>query len=453
MKKLHAVFDGIACCGACLYPLVAPFSRTFGAVLEIVILVAWLLSGNWKEKLDYCRTRPILRAVILMVLVTVPAIFLSGLPFVQALKMWLSQQPYLFMFVLAMVLHTSRRRDAALAMLSLAGLATLGFTIYYYYGHEPAVLSLKSSPMLFFRNTIAFGISLALWAGLWVCFPYRSRNMAIFRHRMLGAVRQGMKIASRFCPSRSIPLRRRSGFIPIFWGDFFIVFRWAVILFLLYLIFWCNPSRTAQLGTLIACFFVAVQCFGRIKGTVVGLLLILGIFSLAYVTSDTFHRKLFQAGNETNVFIEHIDSRDDFEKGKFADGRLSTYKILLYSPEFRAKPVFGHGVGASRNMALKTTEGIIKNTHSEYIHVYIQSGMIGLLGFFFFIGTLFWRSIRRRSGIWPLGLFVCLFFAFDSLFNCSLAYNYSQTMYVILLAVIAAADQPIGTVKTVKSRG
>jgi hypothetical protein len=292
-----------------------------------------------------------------------------------------------------------------------------------------------------FKNYIGTGVTLVLWAGLWICCPFGSREIPWIRSHLPATVLEALSAASRLCPWDIVceVLHRRLPWQTLF----FSTVRWGVVFSVAVYLFYLNPSRTAQLafclslGTLLLAWNIR-------RGLLYFLLFIVVFVPLACSTSPFFSGRVNRGIQDMQMFGDAICSDDvhslisDPAYLRIADGRLMLYYGL--TQKIKEKPFFGYGMGETEKVCMDSNPKRIRNPHNEYLCIGIQSGLIGLSLFLLWLGTVFCLSFGRPTPWRNLGLFLVTALVVDSLFNCSLSYSSASRFYGILFAALFVAD-------------
>jgi O-antigen ligase len=301
---------------------------------------------------------------------------------------------------------------------------------------------LRQKSIYFFKNNIGTGITLVLWAGLWICYPFSSRRIPWVRSLLLPSTIVALSVASRLDPCTICigVFKRRISWQALF----FSLIRWGIVLGIMFYLFWLNPSRTAQLAFVcgMACLFLL---WNFRKGVCAIALLGVIIIPLAYSTSPFVANKFERGYKDFNLFIESVmtgkstELVENKEYRRVADGRLLLYQGLW--EKALEKPFLGHGMGMMESVCLSVGTKTIKNPHNEYLGVAIQSGLVGLFLYCSLLVLIFRSSFQQSSPWKELGIFIIIVLVIDGCFNCALSYSSASRFYGILLAVVLSQNQ------------
>lgn len=216
-------------------------------------------------------------------------------------------------------------------------------------------------------------------------------------------------------------------------------YRWwylAALTFILIDLFFLNQERTGYLVFIALSGLFFLQRFGR-KGFLIGLLVIPLTMGGLYLGSKTFH-------DRTNMIFSDIHG---YSKGNNSTSIGLRLAFAEYSFQMiKHSPIFGSGTGSFKKL-YQQLQGpkLGGNTwpghpHNEYIFILQQ---IGILGFIFFLIWIY-LQIRESFFLPPVekrllqGL-ICGFLLL-SFCNSSLALSPGSNLYVVLLAVLIAAN-------------
>lgn len=184
-------------------------------------------------------------------------------------------------------------------------------------------------------------------------------------------------------------------------------------LFIFNIFFVCG-SRSGYLALPVAVVFLALNRYG-IKKLPHILLIATTIILIAATTSSTLQERL-KLGWEEYQNAQHsekytsIGARDNF--------RQNTVELI------KQKPVLGFGTSSFKTVYSTYVANKYENwrsrpapdPHNQYLAIWLENGVIGVLIFMAFIVTAIWQGVRQQSyGI--IGASILLAFALTSLFN------------------------------------
>lgn len=322
-----------------------PLSTTLGQVLIYLTLLLILFSTEWKYRLEKIKANPLIWVTWGFALVLTLGFFYgtATLP----LK-WHIFTKYLWLFLLPLFM-ISLSVELLEQYTHSIFLATMGFTLVLSYLH--------------IFNIIHFG------AG----------HASVFQ----GHIVQNLlfSIALFICLERFLCFKKQRGLYGIF--------AVALMINTLFL----SGGRTGYLSMPIVILYFCYQHFGIKKIFIpIGILIILAIS--AYFISPTFHERIQQTIHNTSTYVKTGQGADSTSVGI----RLRDAKTALWS--FKEKPLFGYGLGGIPHATQNYLTHLHKPpmsyydplTDSDYLNMLMQHGLIGLIGFLFFIGFLLYRA-------------------------------------------------------------
>lgn len=431
-------------------PIAVTFSSSATIFTTYLMFVFWLLGGRWKERFRVVRSSAILWALIPLILWTAAGILRDGNP--EAIKYWFGHYPYIFILVLATLFRKKEDRSFLFSGMNLAIILCFLWAAafgWYYSELDLEVFREKREHTIYlYRNTICFGMAIALWGGMWACLPYTSRHVPGIRRWLPRHWLDGMEIAARtpiyelflaFFPERNSELRRHPTAIV------FTLLRWGVVLFAFYAVVFINPSRTAQLAILAGYFLLLLKWsprWGILGCALLGLVVLLAATPAGDVFRSELSRRLtanksrfdkVEMGRIRQVLAGKM-SLEEFSQTEYT--RPGTY--LLLAPHVVEKPMFGYGMKKGRELVEEHTKYV--DPHCEFLYIMIQQGIVGLIFFLFWMLSLFLPSRLDNTPWSRFALYVALLVWIDCLFNNAMSYHRETFLLCISIALVAAAE-------------
>lgn len=425
-------------------PIAITFSSSVTIVLTYIMGLLWLFGGRWKERFHVISSSGILLAAIPLILWTGIGIIRYEDSLFGSFRYWLGHYPYLFILVLATLLIQKKNQYAILSSINLAivlcCLWGIGFASYYSDLNQYDFTLKRIRSIYLYRNTICFGVALALWGGIWACLPYSSRYVPWLRKRMPRFLINGMVQASRtslldlilaFVPNVPSVLRR----YPL--ALLLALLRWGIVVGVFFFLFVVNPSRTAQLAVLLG-YGTLLLAWNRKKGILVALCVLFPFAALLGHYSKTFETKSEMTFADLRSIVKVMRGKESLETFiKHNRDRIGIQASLI--PDIRNRPLCGHGMEKAAKIVKSRTPFI--DPHCEFVYMQLQHGMIGLSCFLLWILSLFVAPLYRSSSIWkPFGLFLAVLIVVDCFFNNALSYHCET--YLLCLSVALVAIQP-----------
>lgn len=431
-------------------PIAVTFSSSATIITSYLMLVFWLLGGHWKERISVVRSSAVLLASIPLILWTALGILRDGN--LESVRYWFGHYPYIFILVLATLFRKKEDRYFLFSSMNLAIILCFfwaaGFSWYYSDLDLEAFNTTREHTIYLYRNTICFGMAVALWGGMWACLPYTSRHVPGIRRFLPQSWLDGMEIASRtsiyelfltLVPGRESELRRRSA------AFVFTLLRWGIVLFAFYYVVFINPSRTVQLAILAGYFLLLLKWSPRwgIWGCVLlGLIVLLAASPAGDVFRSELSRRLAPSKSQFNKaelgrvrqVLAGKMTLEEFAKIDYA--RPGTY--LLLWPHIVEKPMFGFGMKGGRELLEEQTKYV--DPHCEFLYIMIQHGLVGLIFFLFWALSLFLPSRLGDTAWFRFALYTALLVWIDCLFNNAMSYHRETFLLCISIALVAAAE-------------
>jgi O-antigen ligase len=212
-----------------------------------------------------------------------------------------------------------------------------------------------------------------------------------------------------------------------FWG-------WLALFFIgSYAILFLYNGRTGMLIYFLL-FLIWGYRFLKLRGMAIALSITLLLAFIAYHASPSMKQRVEQTFSQIHGLVNTQIPKDDVTRLAIYSRTLS----LLEEPTF-----FGKGTGSLEHLANQNNHPLyIANPHNEYLLIFIENGVPGLLlviAFFAFA----WRESNKldEHEKWLLRMLV-LTISFGSLFNSLLLDNKEAHFYVLLLAALMPVKKP-----------
>ena len=410
-----------------IYPIAVTFSRSAPRVLDILLIVYWLCQGNYRERIRAAWTHPVLFWGVLYLLVTFGGVFLAPLTlpgvetitYRRAFEFFLGHQPLLLLLVVA-TLPLSPTYYLRMAQVTFCCMTVaVGQILWLQWSYGLDYYTAIRTPKVFFISQfhMALGVFVLLSMSLLLFTPLHW--LASYRVRLF---------------TKYLKYKRWLSCLLSF-----VVFVCSVALvsFLVYFLFGVlHGCRTSQVAFVVAMAAVYVARF-RLKGVIFAALLVAPFTPVIVTYTHHISKRYDGMVRELTTLIEPKPIARS-EKG----GRIAVYNYLLNDVVIKS-PVLGIGIGKGQIVSESVTGGEIKNPHSEYLNVLVQSGGVGFVTFLGFCSALFFYSLRmkKRHRFWAL--FITVVFLTDSLVNCSLSYNRGAYFYPIFFLIILHLEKSV----------
>ncbi len=423
-------------------PIAITFSSSITIILTYVTLGFWLFGGHWKERIAMVRSSVILWLLVPLILWTAIGIFRYDTSFAWSIRYWFGHYPYLMIVVLAMIFARKRDRYAVLSCMNFGILLCCIWGVVHAFCHWNLSYEeydeVRKGSIYLYRNTICFGVALALWGGLWICFPYTSRHLRWVRRILPQSLLDGMERASRtnlldlakvFVPLVSSDLRKR----PL--TLFLAVLRWAIVVFVMVYIFLDNPSRTAQLIILLG--YAALLWSWNWKGGIIATLCIFLPFTVVLAwNSETFKQKAAKTVNDIKQAVQVVEGDLDGKtfSAKNRD-RLGIWAALYH--DALQRPLTGYGM--ERAVKIVYTKTGKNDPHNEFLSIQLQHGAVGLVCFTVWMASLLIAPFWLKNPWRGFGLFLGILVLIDCIPNN--AFSYHRETYLLCISIALLATQ------------
>ena len=350
-----------------------PISVALDNILLVLILAAWLASGNFREKLGFIKTNPVaLAALLLFGLLTLGLAYGIRNPG-DGVRYWGKYSDLLFVPVFITVFRSELTRKDALKALGGALILSLIVSLIAHTGllfENPLVPPNSADTPVGFKYSITHSVLMAFGAFIFVLLA---------RHTASRATRTALIGLALIAACNVL----------------FIVF-----------------SRTGYvvLAALMLYFFITQF---RWRGFVVATALGVILFGGAYYGSDMFQQRTNRAVSELH------DWQPDAPSASSIGMRMEFYRSSVHI--IREHPFFGSGTGSfpavyAATVAGKHMEDTV-NPHNEYLLISIQIGLVGLaclIGLF----SIQWRRAALLEPLYrDLARGLVLVFVIGCLFN------------------------------------
>jgi O-antigen ligase len=155
-------------------------------------------------------------------------------------------------------------------------------------------------------------------------------------------------------------------------------------------LFYIAPGRTGMLVYVTLILLTLFQRFS-LRNSILATLLACLLIGLAFSTSSNFSSRVREAVTEIQNY-QSESSRTSL--GMRFDWWQNSVDLI------RQKPVFGHGTGSfeavQAELIKDTKTKPTDNPHNEYLLIGVQTGLLGLIVYIGFLGTLFFYSFRLQ---------------------------------------------------------
>ncbi|MBN2475005.1 MAG: O-antigen ligase family protein [Pirellulales bacterium] len=374
-----------------------PVSTSLTEGLLVLLLICWLLSGDYAGRLRQIRGNPVAVWALVLLAVYAVGVTYSSAALWEAGDTLFTYRKLLYVAVFLTVFSDAPTRERAMAAFVLAMLVTL----------------------------VA---SLLMWPGLLASKWGMPDNCAYFKSHIDQNTMMAFFVA--VLANRALATSR---------------YRWltiAVILIAGYNILFMVDGRTGYLILFALICLVLFQKKG-IRGLAAAGALILGLSAVAYTCSSEFRTRVDLAVGEARDY--YLEGRNTLDSS--IGQRLAFYKASL---DVAAKsPLIGAGTGSFRNEYEQRTtvrrDPPVCYPHSEYFSALVQTGLIGLGVFLYWLYVQWTCCKRALPHLAPLAQALIVTFAVGSLVNSFMTHTAIGFLYCYFLGLCFADMRTSGS--------
>lgn len=372
-------FDVAATIAIALTALALPFSNSGVIITTCVIAGCWLCSGRWSEKIGMIRSNPVLWLPLLLLALFGVGMFYGPADGANAMERLISYRKLVLPAIIATTLTVPWRRKLALGAFQVGMIVVLGIVIW----HNVGILVSGSDERLGsgIRNYITMGLMTILWIVQIYYFTWETR------------------------------------------------YRWwglaASLLVMLSLIMF-NTSRTVHVVLLVAIVIGLLYRF-RWHGVWIGLTVLLLLPTTAYFALPRFQGKIDQVVDQAQAYLE--EGNKDTSVGV----RLYLYRTSMEMAG--QSPLFGAGTGGIPATFKSFNGQPCDDPHNEYLTIYLQLGICGLVVFLAWLVALFRATMRMPSPWGPLVMILLAMIATSCIPNSHISISAEGTMYLFFVGV------------------
>ncbi len=397
INKFRRALDSVARVGLVLLMLGIPTGIALVNLGLLLILVGWILSGNFRWKWNIIWDNPITLPVLLL-----SALVLFGILYSKAPWNYISTHLYVYsklpmMLMLLTLLHDSIWRRRALAAFALGCLITLALT----------------------------------YLSVWVYLPWSqaSKNGNQISHHIFNDyIAQGLAISFFVALAITYALNSEVFLVKIFW--------WLISLLAVFSITHLLQGRTGLVVTfsmfLAMGFFVAPPLW-RLRFVLIVFLLPLPIYLSSSLVQNGLDRFL----------VDLYSYRDSGILNTSIGARIDMWKNAVEM--FLASPLWGQGTAMFRVLSeekysdLSLCSVACIHPHNQYLFFAAEFGLLGLSAYLF----IFWRLLRAalelcddRRRLLLIALLTIMFV--DGFINGPLWVTTERHLFATLLPLLAA---------------
>lgn len=350
------------------YAFFLPLSRAGISLFTVLLILLWILEGNFKEKYKLLSKNRVIIAITAFIIFNFISLFWSedlGKAFEYGKKYWY--------FLPIFVLFTSMKKEYLSKAL---GVFILG---------------------MFISEVIAYGVFFEMWQ-----FKHATPdNPSPFMHHIEYSVFlsfTALILLSRIFNEENIRYK-------LFYTFFFITVSGNLFL---------TAGRTGQFAFIVGLFVLTILSFkSKLKAVVITIVLSVFIMGTAFNLSTTFHDR---------IIIGKNNLVDTIEKENYCTSWGGRVGAWIISKDIIAKdPVLG--IGNADNMKefhhlidtkypeMKCMHESFMHVHNQYLQIWTGLGIVGLIIFLLIFYHLYQTKIEDRelSNIRYIYIFILLF--------------------------------------------
>jgi len=320
------------------YAFLIPLSRAGISILTALLFLLWILEGNLKKKVTYLCTNNVVRVIGIFIIFNIISLMWADYLY-EAFK-YIKKYWY---FLPILILFTSLQKE-----------------------YIPKVLSAFILGM-FVSEIISYGVFFELWS-----FKHASvENPSPFMHHIEYSVFlafTGLILLSRIFTEGDMKYR-------ILYIFFFTTVSGNLFL---------TAGRTGQLAFVIGLFILALISFrNKLKAFIVSLILSTIIVGIAFNLSTTFHDRVIMGKNNLVNVVENASYCTSL------GGRVGAW--IISKDMIKENPILGvgiidnmkdfHSIIDDKYPEMKCMHQSFMHTHNQFLEVFTQMGLIGLLIF------------------------------------------------------------------------
>jgi len=340
-----------------VYAFILPLSRAGVVFLSGVLLIVWLLEGEFKRKYLLFSKSKIIIALGLFILYNIIS-FLWSDNIVNAFE-YVKKYWYFFPML---IIFTSIKKELIDKTLSLFILG------------------------MFISEIIAYGVFFELWE-----FKRATpQNPTPFMHHIEYSIFlafTALILLGRIFREEAIKYK-------VIYGIFFMTITGNLFL---------TAGRTGQLAFIVGLFILAMTSFkNKIKAFLIFTILSIGLLGIAFTFSSTFHDRIMTAKNSLVNVVEQEDYCTSW------GSRIGAW--MVSQDIIRENPVVGIGIDdnmqafyrliETKYPAMVCSGHTLVHMHNQYLQILTQTGLIGLvlfLSIFYMLGKLELKEYEYRQ--------------------------------------------------------
>jgi O-antigen ligase len=317
-----------------------PISTALTNILCPLALLLILAEAQYKQKFNVLRHHPVAVVATLLFVFMLFAMLYSSVSWLEAIQMADKYRELLYISLFILIFRDKKSRVWGL----YAFLSAMGITLFLSY-----LMAITG----------------------WQIGKGEAQNAFVFKDYITQSIL--MALAAYFVAVQGWHERR------------WLWLRGIVFLLAIYNIIFLSEGRSGYLVLFCLILLFSYQIY-RIRGFIIGSLLLAILSVLAYQSSDVLRQRMDRISQGV----------ENYQQGKIITSvelRLEFYRNSLALIE--QKPIFGHGTGSFsheyRKLIEKQSTTMTTNPHNEYLMIAVQWGLIGVALFLYLLYVI-WRT-------------------------------------------------------------
>lgn len=325
-----------------------PVSTSLTSILSIVIVICWLISGQYRVSLELMKRNRLIIAALAFFSFLAVGLLYTPESWLAASRNLFKYRQFLLMPVYLSFFLDPKSRQRGIQMFELALVLTLIGSIYYSF-----------LPVVTVDGDIY--------------------NRAVFKNRITQNILMSFLVYLAAWKFWEQPKQRW------YYGVLAFVATYNIVAMV--------PGRSGYVALVILIFLLMYQKMG-VRGVFPAIVCIGLVGLLGYSQSETFQGRINQVVTEVNEY----GGSEECKNG--VDLRLEFYENSFVLA--KSNPILGSGSGSFapryRQLAEKKQQLATANPHNEYIMLLVQNGLAGVGLFLAFFGVA-WKATRTMSGL------------------------------------------------------
>ncbi len=367
---------------------VIPISTTLTDLFTALALLCWFLAGHYKTFAEQVRSNPLVRAALLLFLVLVVGLIHTSASFADAGRMLKKYRELLLLMVFISFLATERFRELAVQAFALAMVVSLIVSFYKFY---------------FLLDPLHPGFTLGS--------PFKTRTPYSF---LLAVFAFGIMAHILF---KKYPRKH-------------VIALSAIFMVATFNLFFMVNGRTGYVIFYLLGILLLVQKFKW--RAVYGLVMLVALHWGLSAVSDTYKNRVDETIENTQSYFKEGNTES-------AIGQRLAFMINGYQL-FTESPVYGHGTGSFKDQyaALAEIKGLhtkADNPHNEFLMIGVQTGLIGIGCFIYFLYCLWKYSFQLSPFNRNLALGLAVATTAGSMIN-SVLLDHTEGFFIIYFTAV-----------------